>query len=102
MQRLSASVAALAAFPEALAALQRDISGLHDRLAPLGDVRAGMADLQARTSAAEALRSAPLVTLASALQQWQPPTSAFAWLHGDRDNTRTLWHSARTAVAKRG
>jgi glyoxylase-like metal-dependent hydrolase (beta-lactamase superfamily II) len=23
-------------------------------------------------------------------------------LHGDRDNPRTLWHSARTAVAKRG
>jgi hypothetical protein len=22
--------------------------------------------------------------------------------HGDRDNPRTLWHSARTAVAKRG
>ena len=23
-------------------------------------------------------------------------------LHGDRDNPRTLWHSARIAVAKRG
>lgn len=23
-------------------------------------------------------------------------------LHGDRDNPRALWHSARTAVAKRG
>jgi hypothetical protein len=23
-------------------------------------------------------------------------------LHGDRDSPRTLWHSARTAVAKRG
>jgi glyoxylase-like metal-dependent hydrolase (beta-lactamase superfamily II) len=28
--------------------------------------------------------------------------SAMLKLHGDRDNPRTLWHSARTAVAKRG
>jgi glyoxylase-like metal-dependent hydrolase (beta-lactamase superfamily II) len=28
--------------------------------------------------------------------------SAVLKLHGDRDNPRTLWHSARTAVAKRG
>jgi hypothetical protein len=27
---------------------------------------------------------------------------AMLTLHGDRDNPRTLWHSARTAVAKRG
>src|SRR4051812_36491416 len=56
VQRLTATIGALAAFPEALAALQRDIAGLHDRLAPLGDVRAGMADLQARASATEELR----------------------------------------------
>ena len=28
--------------------------------------------------------------------------NAMLRLHGDRDNPRTLWHSARTAVAKRG
>jgi glyoxylase-like metal-dependent hydrolase (beta-lactamase superfamily II) len=28
--------------------------------------------------------------------------NAMLKLHGDRDNPRTLWHSARTAVAKRG
>ena len=28
--------------------------------------------------------------------------AAMLELHGDRDNQRTLWHSARTAVAKRG
>jgi glyoxylase-like metal-dependent hydrolase (beta-lactamase superfamily II) len=28
--------------------------------------------------------------------------AAMLELHGDRDNPRTLWHSARTAVAKRG
>jgi glyoxylase-like metal-dependent hydrolase (beta-lactamase superfamily II) len=28
--------------------------------------------------------------------------TAMLKLHGDRDNPRTLWHSARTAVAKRG
>ena len=28
--------------------------------------------------------------------------AAMLQLHGDRDNPRTLWHSARTAVAKRG
>ncbi|MDR7159158.1 MBL fold metallo-hydrolase [Arthrobacter sp. BE255] len=28
--------------------------------------------------------------------------NAMLELHGDRDNPRTLWHSARTAVAKRG
>ena len=27
--------------------------------------------------------------------------AAMLELHGDRDNPRTLWHSARTAVAKR-
>ena len=30
------------------------------------------------------------------------PESIGASQHGDRDNPRTLWHSARTAVAKRG
>ncbi len=28
--------------------------------------------------------------------------AAMLKIHGDRDNPRTLWHSARTAVAKRG
>ena len=28
--------------------------------------------------------------------------NAMLKLHGDRDNPRALWHSARTAVAKRG
>ena len=28
--------------------------------------------------------------------------NAMLKLHGDRDNPRTLWHSARTAAAKRG
>jgi hypothetical protein len=28
--------------------------------------------------------------------------NAMLKLHGDRDNPRTLWHSACTAVAKRG
>jgi hypothetical protein len=28
--------------------------------------------------------------------------NAMLKLHGDRDNPRTLWYSARTAVAKRG
>ena len=32
----------------------------------------------------------------------QDIVNAMLKLHGDRDNPRTLWHSARTAVAKRG
>jgi glyoxylase-like metal-dependent hydrolase (beta-lactamase superfamily II) len=31
----------------------------------------------------------------------QEIVNAMLKLHGDRDNPRTLWHSARTAVAKR-
>jgi glyoxylase-like metal-dependent hydrolase (beta-lactamase superfamily II) len=32
----------------------------------------------------------------------QEIVAAMLQLHGDRDNPRTLWHSARTAVARRG
>jgi glyoxylase-like metal-dependent hydrolase (beta-lactamase superfamily II) len=77
------------------------VAGLEPEIVVAGHKRVGATDLPENIAASQQyLRDfSRIVNDGGGVEEI---VAAMLELHGDRDNPRTLWHSARTAVAKRG
>jgi glyoxylase-like metal-dependent hydrolase (beta-lactamase superfamily II) len=78
-----------------------DVAAMNPRIVVAGHKSVGAPDLPASIEASQQyLRDfSRIVNEGGTVQE---TVSEMLKLHGDRDNPRTLWHSARTAVARRG